>query len=141
MEITKNEPLPLSHRAAQNRKRTAHLQITNPVGRIANCSFMTIAWDDSKVFRARTEREATRAVLALIIFERNKGVLPAKLSDLVDANILKPVPMDFFADAPLHYSRERRILWSVGIDGHDDDGDLPATLAGAAMMPSGKFPN
>ncbi len=121
MDIVKNEPLPLSHRAAQNAK-DAYVQIANPVGRIADCSFMTIAWDDSKVFRVRTEREATRTVLALIIFERHKGVLPAKLSDLVDANILKPFPLDFFADAPLHYSRERHILWSAGIDGTDNNG-------------------
>ncbi len=130
MDQIKNEPLPLSHRAAQNAK-DLYLQIKDPIGRVLDCSFMTIAWDDSKVFRVRTEREATRAELALLIFERRKGVLPGKLSDLVDEKLLKSVPIDFFADAPLSYSRDRHIIWSVGLDAHDDNGTGGETRWGA----------
>jgi hypothetical protein len=70
-----------------------------------------------------TDREATRAVLALRIHaRRNGGVLPAGLEDLVAAKILPSVPRDPFTDEPFRYSRERAIVWSAGPDGKDDGG-------------------
>jgi hypothetical protein len=33
------------------------------------------------------------------------------------------IPIDPFAGNPLHYSRERREVWSVGEDGVDNDGE------------------
>lgn len=130
MKLVENEPLPLSRQAAQ-RARTTYLAITNPVGRIWDCTVTESVGSDVKVFRCRTEREATRAVLALLIFERRKGVLPAKLSDLVDEKILKSVPNDPFSGNPIQYSRERQIVWSVGQNGLDDDGQSgPSRWAG-----------
>jgi hypothetical protein len=118
----KDEPLPLSKQAA-DRARNAYLRIKNPIGRIFAGEISSLADGDARVFRCRTEREAVRAMIALLIFERQKGMLPGKLSDLVDARILDSVPFDYFANAPMSYSRERRIVWSVGQDGEDDDGD------------------
>ena len=121
MTLVKNEPLPLSRQAAQ-KARAAYLAIKNPVGRGMDCSIMEFMDSDTKVFQARTERESTRAVLALLVFQREKGLLPGKLSDLVDAKILATVPCDPFSDKPLQYSRERQLLWSVSYDGESNDG-------------------
>ena len=74
-------------------------------------------------FRFRAEREATRAVIALRLYEIRHGELPATLAELVEDNILKAVPRDFFSDGELLYSRERRSVWSVGPDETDDGGD------------------
>ena len=126
MELLAKEPLPLN-RQAVGKAREAYLKIKNPIGRIFDCDITGFMESDRKVFCNRTEREATRAVLALLIFERKKGVLPEKLSDLVDAGILKTVPNDPFSGQPLLYSRERRIVWSVGTDGADDDGEAGKT--------------
>jgi len=51
---------------------------------------------------------ATRAVLALRLFEMRTGRLPLKLSELVTAGIVDSVPPDPFCDKPLGYSPERR---------------------------------
>ncbi len=121
MELLKNESLPLSRQAAQ-KARATYLQIENPVGRIMATSIIGFMASDWKVCKVRTEREATRAFLALLIFERRKGQLPPTLSDLVREKILDSVPMDPFCGEPLHYSREGRRVWSVGDDGVDDHG-------------------
>ncbi len=126
MQLVEDEPLPLSRQAAQ-RVRDAYLAIDNPVGRIMNCSLGGYVSSDIKVFKCRTEREATRAVIALLIFERRKGVLPEKLSDLVAEKILKAVPADPFSGGELLYSRERRIVWSVNQDETDDGGKAGET--------------
>jgi hypothetical protein len=122
MELVKDEPLPLSRQAAE-RARKAYLRLENPVGRIFAGSLSTFVESDQKVFFSRTEREAMRAMIALLIFERRKGVSPGKLSDLVDAKILDSVPFDFLANSPMSYSRERRIVWSVGEDAENDGGE------------------
>jgi len=122
MELVKDEPLPLSKQAAEG-ARGAYLQIENPIGRIFAGETPVVSDGVARVFRCRTEREAVRALLALIIFERKEGVLPLELSDLVNAKILDSVPFDPFANAPLSYSRDRRIVWSVGQDGVDNGGE------------------
>ena len=121
MDLLKGEPLPLSRVAAQ-KARATYLKIENPVGRIMNCSRSGQIMGDERVFRFRTDREATRIIVALLIFERQKGVLPEKLDDLVEHKILATIPSDPFSGGPMLYSRERRIVWSVGTDGEDDEG-------------------
>jgi hypothetical protein len=122
MELVKDEPLPLSRQAAQ-KARAAYLAIDNPIGRIMATSILGFACSDFKICQVRTEREATRACLAAIIFERRKGRLPETLSDLVAEKILPAVPSDPFCGEPLHYSRSQRKVWSVSNDGTDDHGD------------------
>ena len=122
MELVQNDSLPLSQQAAQ-KARIAYGKIKNPIGRIFGASIIGFMASDLKVCQVRTEREATRTCLALIIFERQKGQLPATLSELVQAKILKSVPVDPFCGEPLHYSRETRKIWSVSNDGEDDDGE------------------
>jgi len=121
MEIVKNEPLPLSRQAAE-RARKEYLRIENPIGRVTDGRQEFVSSSDKQIFKYRTERESARAIIGLLLFERKKGVLPGKLSDLVDEGILDSIPVDYFANAPLCYSRERRVIWSVSEDGSDDGG-------------------
>jgi hypothetical protein len=121
MQLTQDEPLPLSMPAAQ-KARSAYLKIENPVGRLFRCSLGGLAGNDVRVFRSRTEREATRAILGLLIFERRHGQLPGSLNALVEEKILSSLPRDFLSGVPLGYSRERRLIWSVGEDATDNSG-------------------
>lgn len=124
-DLLKDEPFPLSQQAAK-KARTAYLAIENPIGRAIEShpilSESPLDGSEMLVFMFRAELNATRAVLALLIFEKQKGVLPEKLSDLVGERILDQIPIDPFADTPLHYDRNRRIVWSVGLDGYNDNG-------------------
>ena len=72
--------------------------------------------------RIRADRAATRTVLALRLYELRHGALPAALQALVGDGILEAVPVDPFADEPLRYSRERRVVWSVGPNETDEGG-------------------
>jgi hypothetical protein len=126
MALVKDDSLPLSRLAAQ-KARPAYLKIENPVGRIFDTSIIGFVSSDLKVCQVRTEREATRACLALIIFERRKGSLPASLAELVQEKILDAVPRDPFCGEPLHYSRENRKIWSISDDGVDDHGESGKT--------------
>jgi hypothetical protein len=121
MEVTKNEPLPLSMRAAQ-RARSCYLTIDNPIGRLFQCRASFLSQSDKWVFRNRTDREATRAALGLLILERKNGHLPGNLKELVEAHVLTSLPWDYFANAPLNYSHDRRLIWSTGEDAIDNHG-------------------
>jgi hypothetical protein len=126
MELLKNDPLPLSRPAAQ-KARIAYSNIENPIGRILDTSVLSFVTSDLKICQVQTERETTQTCLALIIFERLKGQLPASLSDLVTEKILTSVPVDPFNGEPLHYSREKRKVWSVSNNGVDDHGESGST--------------
>ncbi|MEI9865949.1 MAG: hypothetical protein WDN00_15635 [Limisphaerales bacterium] len=121
MELVKDDLLPLNRQAVQ-KARAAYLEIKNPLGRIFDTSIISFVASDLKVCQVRTEREATRAFLALLIFEKQKGQLPPTLSDLVKEKILASVPIDPFSGEPLHYSKEKRKIWSISDDGEDDGG-------------------
>jgi len=121
MELVKDDPLPLSRAVAQ-KARPAYLEIENPIGRILNTSIIEFIMSDIKVFQLRTEREAGRALLASLIFEKRKGQLPPTLASLVEEKILTSIPSDPFSGEALHYSREKRKIWSVSDNGKDDGG-------------------
>jgi len=122
MELVAEEPLPLNPKAI-TKARALFLALPDPIGRILQCKNSLLSCDDSRVFKNRTEREAVRLILALILFERQHGQLPVSVSASVEGGILPRVPWDFFANAPLKYSKERRVIWSFGEDAEDDDAD------------------
>lgn len=64
---------------------------------------------------------ATRTILALRAYLSQHGELPRSLSDLVPDE-LSTLPLDDFDGKALRYSRERRILYSVGWNTVDDGG-------------------
>ena len=85
--------------------------------------------------RGCTAREMTRTILALRLYELRHGALPAALQALVVDGILEAVPIDPFCDEPLRYSRERRVVWSVGPNETDEGGavgpeDKPGSWSG-----------
>ena len=57
----------------------------------------------------------------------NNGSLPNELSELVPEYIAK-IPLDPFTDKPLLYSKEKKLIWSVGSDLKDNHGMSSETL-------------
>lgn len=66
-----------------------------------------------KRLRAQSAISATQSLIALRLYEMERGTLPERLSDLVPQYLPK-VPLDYFDRQPLRYSREFRAVWSVG---------------------------
>ena len=74
--------------------------------------------------RLRIVTRAVRTLVALRAFERARGALPTDLAALVAAfPALGNIPIDPYSGAPFGYDPARRILWSVGEDGVDGNGD------------------
>ena len=75
---------------------------------------------------ALTRRDLTRVALALLDYKLAHREYPEALAALAaPGGLLKEVPNDGFADAPLKYRREGAgyVLYSVGKDEKDDGGD------------------
>lgn len=77
----------------------------------------------SSMYRQQQEVQSSRAILALRIYEIDHGALPGRLKDLVDAGLLASEPEDVFCQGKLKYSKERRVVWSVGQDEIDGGGE------------------
>ncbi|MCZ6796299.1 MAG: hypothetical protein O7J95_22025 [Planctomycetota bacterium] len=71
--------------------------------------------------RLSADFAATRALIGLRLYHLERGALPERLEELVPV-YLDAVPRDPFDGKPLRYSRERRIVYSVGGDFRDDGG-------------------
>jgi hypothetical protein len=122
MELLESEALPLDQKGVA-KARKLYLALTDPIGRILQCQNPLLSTDDSRVVKNRTEREAVRATIAAIFFERQKDQLPLSLVKMQEEQFLPKLPWDYFANAPLNYSKERRLIWSLGEDAEDDSGD------------------
>ncbi|HEV8000326.1 MAG TPA: hypothetical protein VGP63_10630 [Planctomycetaceae bacterium] len=85
--------------------------------------------------REQARRAALILALALQLYAREHGELPADLSALVAAGYLKEIPADPFGKGePFHYRRganpgEGTLLWSVWVDGVDQGGKAIAETA------------
>lgn len=79
-----------------------------------------IAW------RMKSGREALLAVLAVMRYEKEKGLYPAGLDELVKAGYLKKLPMDPYSDGPLVYRKTESgfLLYSLGTNLTDEGGEL-----------------
>jgi len=65
---------------------------------------------------------ATRLLIALKCYKMKTGELPQTLDALVPEYIDK-IPADDFDGEPMRYSREKKLIYSVGEDLQDDGGD------------------
>jgi hypothetical protein len=80
--------------------------------------------------RERTRQAALVLGLALELYHREHGHFPAALDELVKAGYLKSIPADPFGKGePLRYRLEAdpqrgAVLWSVWIDGIDQNGKI-----------------
>ncbi len=132
LKIVSEEALPLSGDAIA-KVRSAYNRFENPVGRLLDAKDSSLDTSPRRVFLARTEREASRAVLGLQIFRLRNARMPDSLEQLVGEGILPAVPHDAFSSKPLRYSKDRGVIWSVGPDGRDDGGrDTPGKLYSGA---------
>lgn len=80
-----------------------------------------------KGFRANAAiLRCTAAALAAERYRLQKGTWPASLSALVDAKLLGEVPVDPFDGASLRFGRlkDGLVIYSVGVDGKDNAGDI-----------------
>jgi len=82
--------------------------------------------------RENVQVHATRLLIAIRCYKMETGELPQYLDDLVPTYI-KEIPIDDFDGRPMRYSREKKIVYSIGTnlidDGgtglpYDDDGDI-----------------
>lgn len=75
---------------------------------------------------ASQQRDATLTSLAIEIYRRRHGRLPAALADLTPS-LLPAIPADQFDGNPLRYvpSGDRYVLYSIGVDRKDDQGRAP----------------
>ncbi len=98
--------------------------VKNPFGRLV--TGLLVAADYAaldRCFRTLADRETTKTVLALRLYELRHGELPADLNALVTDGILAEIAADPCSSERLRYDRTRRIIWSVGENGKDDGGD------------------
>ncbi len=72
--------------------------------------------------RTQLAQEMALIQFAIRLYERRHGELPNSLEALVEAGIIKSVPIDPFSGKQICYDVERRIIWSVGEDCKDDGG-------------------
>jgi hypothetical protein len=72
----------------------------------------------------RAEYDATLAITAIHLFERQRAVLPQDLDVLKKEGLLKTIPIDPFTGNPLRFTPSKGIIWSTGPDAVDDGGDL-----------------
>ena len=65
-----------------------------------------------------------RTVVAIQLYQKEKGTLPDRLNDLVASNALKELPDDPYSDGALIYEDrgDDFILYSVGGDFEDNGG-------------------
>jgi len=68
--------------------------------------------------------EVDRVLAALKSYQSDAGRLPESLNELVP-KYLDAVPLDPYDQQPLRYSKEKKILYSVGDDGLDAGGGEP----------------
>ena len=76
---------------------------------------------DGGVRLAETAARGTRLMLALQLYEAERGDLPARLDDLAPRWI-EAVPADPYDGRPFRYDRGRRLVYAVGPNGRDDGG-------------------
>lgn len=64
---------------------------------------------------------ATQLILSLKAFKNDNGILPNTLNDLVP-NYISAIPIDPYDKNPLRYSKEKKIIYSVGTSTEDVGG-------------------
>lgn len=70
-------------------------------------------------------KRQTELMLALRLFELEKGRLPAKLEDLMP-DYMTAIPEDAFTGKPMHWDTAHETVYSIGGNGVDDGGTIDA---------------
>ena len=87
---------------------------SNSVGRLlCHWRFTALDYIGTSKDVAVARMETLRALIALKCFVMEKGALPGTLEELVPGQ-LDAVPLDPFDGKPIRYSRDKKILYSIG---------------------------
>ena len=103
--------------------RQALAKVSNPLGKHLAIVDIDVNSLRKSLEELRAWYTATKTVLAVCRFRSKYGWLPQSLDALEQEKLLDSVPLDPFSGQPLRYSRERGLLWSVGVDEKNGDGD------------------
>jgi hypothetical protein len=121
----------------QTAKQTNSLRATfggNPAGEL----LFSLAYTPRTVIRwksrERVELDATVTLIALRAYSLKFGHLPAKLDALVP-EFLDAIPRDDFDGRPLRYNPAKKILYSVGEDGIEDNSTIPSSGTNDLVFP------
>jgi len=81
--------------------------------------------------RNRIDVEATLAVIAILRYKEDVGDYPENLDELIEAGLLKALPIDPYSDQPLVYKGTESdfVLYGVG-ENFKDDGGTVAVIGG-----------
>ncbi len=95
----------------------------NPLGRLLFSIYKPpIAELYKRRIRGEVHITATQCLLAMAADKRDHNALPADLPQL-SPRYLKTLPVDPISGNLFGYSREKKIIYSVGFDMTDDGGD------------------
>jgi hypothetical protein len=115
-------PSVANHNEERRLRLAKILLLPNPAGEIiveiATPNFQRF---DLKRCHNETKFSLLQVLIALKAHDDEKASLPAALEDLVP-QYLERIPEDRFDGAPLRYSRERQVVYSVGEDFTDSGG-------------------
>lgn len=95
----------------------------NFLGRLLNSSSSSFDSYYQRSVKLRTKRNITRTFVALSIFNNNYGHFPKELNKLIEAEIIKEIPLDLFSNRPLNFSTSDSKIWSIGNDEKNNMGD------------------
>ena len=106
------------------RGTTSILLSGNPIGEIYYDMLMAALGGKSaeKKCEMDVQLRTTQTIIALRAYQLTHGKLPENLDALVP-EFLDKVPVDAFDGQPLHYSPDRKIVYSVGQNLKDDGGN------------------
>jgi hypothetical protein len=85
----------------------------------------------------RTRINLLRAAATVLAFQHRNGKLP---DQLVPDGQTGRAPMDLFAAKPLQYSREKRMIWSIGPDGTGPGGNAQKLSIALPAEPAPQAP-
>jgi hypothetical protein len=77
-----------------------------------------------RYYEGRAFMEATRTIVAILLYKSEKGNWPENLGELKAAGMIPTIPMDPYGDGAMVYQRreESVTLYSRGTDMEDDGG-------------------
>lgn len=74
-----------------------------------------------KSYELNFEKSAAQLLIILKVYKQENGALPGKLEELTP-NYIEQVPLDPFDGKSIRYSKQKKIIYSVGEDLKDDNG-------------------
>jgi len=77
-------------------------------------------------YRNKVQVEAFIVIVAILRYKQERGNYPENLSELLEAGLLKELPMDPFSNKPVVYRKidDGFMLYSVGLNFEDDGGTI-----------------